>query len=85
MADLGEGPLRRNLGDCNGSSVPLEQHKLEAENWPLKVSNPEADLGQFVLPAMNRPSQLHLKSLPSGLSQAVATYLMTQSARNRIS
>ncbi len=36
-----------------------------------------------LLTAMSRPSPLHLKSLPSGLSQAAATYSITRSARSR--
>jgi hypothetical protein len=32
--------------------VSLEQLKFTGENRPLNFSNPEADLGQFVLPAM---------------------------------
>jgi hypothetical protein len=35
MVDLGERPLRRNLGGCNGSIVSLEQLKLGAEKRAL--------------------------------------------------
>ena len=42
----------------SGSGVSLEQAKFAAEKRTLNFSSPEADLGQFVLPAIRRRRQI---------------------------
>jgi hypothetical protein len=48
-----------------GSGVSLEQAKFAAEKRSLNFSNPETDLGQFVLPAKSG-----LPSVTSNLPQS---------------
>jgi len=62
-SDATERLLSAHLGVGSGSGVSLEQAKFAAEKRSLNFSSPEADLGQFVLPA-NRTPVFLLHSCP---------------------